>query len=169
MRFLRDRRGVALLWAAVSTPIMLLILILMVDILRWRVHAQELQSAVDAGALAGGQELYLEQWIDDKGNVYFARLYIDEQKAIQKALEVLDENLNRMRPGPSTFIVSERQAEVITPNPDDPSYQVVRVTASIQVNPLLADRIGLVPPEITRSADARPICEGPPCIGLQSP
>jgi Flp pilus assembly protein TadG len=56
MSRLRDERGVSMVLFAVVLPVVILIGVLSVDVGNWFVHKKRLQTLVDAGALAAGNE-----------------------------------------------------------------------------------------------------------------
>lgn len=146
--WLQDERGVALIWALVAIPVLLLLLVLAADIMQWEALAHELQTAVDAAALAGAQEVWIRQEIDAAGVVYSQELFLNEEEAERQAQIVLDENLSKLNP--EQVQVTAKVIEV------DSEALTVRVTVQGNVKPLLAHRLGILSPVLSRTGTAEP-------------
>jgi len=146
--WLQDERGAALIWALVAIPVLLLLLVLAADIMQWEALAHELQTAVDAAALAGAQEVWIRQEIDAAGVVYSQELFLNEEEAERQAQIVLDENLSKLNP--EQVQVTAKVIEV------DSEALTVRVTVQGNVKPLLAHRLGILSPVLSRTGTAEP-------------
>lgn len=146
--WLQDERGAALIWALVVIPVLLLLLVLAADIMQWQALSHELQTAVDAAALAGAQEVWIRQEIDAAGVVYSQELFLNEEEARRQAQQVLDANLSKLNP--EQFQPTAKVIEV------DSEALTVRVTVQGDVKPLLAHRLGLLSPVLSRTGTAEP-------------
>lgn len=148
----RSEGGAVLAWMTVFLPALLALLVLAAEVLNWQALAHELQTAADAAALAGAQEVFVRQEVDSVGQVWSEQVYLNEQAAHQQASAVLDANLRRVMDR-GLLTVSDREIEV------DPNSLEVRVAVTGQVRALLADRFGIRPSVIRRQGTASPAVE----------
>ncbi len=136
---------------AVVLPVLLLLLVLAADVVRWQQISLAVQTATDAAALAGAQEVWVHREIDAGGGVWSQTLYLNEDSARQQAQDVLLRNLRRIEARIGSVTIVRTAAHIDAPN------MTVRVEASVTPGAFLAGRFGLVPPQISRVAEARPV------------
>lgn len=144
--------GAVLAWMTIFLPALLALAVLAAEVLNWQALAHELQTAADAAALAGAQEVFVRQEVDSFGQVWSEQVYLNEQAAQQQASAVLDANLQRVMDR-GLLTVTDREIAV------DSDTLEVRVAVTGQVRVLLADRFGIRPSVIRRQAAASPVVE----------
>lgn len=139
-----------LVWTAAVLPAIMGLLVLSAEVFNWYAVSHELQTAVDAAALAGAREVYIRQEVDAAGEVWTEQVYMDAGSAREKAAELLSANLARVTSA-GLLSVTDQQIDV------DPDGLTVRVEVTAQVRMLLADRFGLRPASIVRMGTATPV------------
>lgn len=144
------QQGSVLGLLAIFLSVLLLLLAFAADLLRWQVAGHALQSAVDAAALAGAQEVWVRREVDASGKVWSEVTHLNVDEARQKATAVLDQNLSRIQSMVGTLTIVQK--EVL---PDQVQMKV-RVRVVAVPTAYLITRFGLVPPQIERWAEAEP-------------
>lgn len=137
-----------LIWAAATMPLLITLAVLAAEVLNWQVIAHELQTAVDAAALAGAHEVWVRQEVDSTGQVWSETLYLNEEEARHHALAVLAANLERVS---RLVAVTEERVDI------DAAEMVVAVTVEGRFRTLFAGRFQLWPGTITRTGAASPV------------
>lgn len=133
-RLRHDEAGAMQAIAAAGLLVLLVIAALLLDYGRFWIYSTQLQTSVDAAALAGASQMWVTQEVDGLGTVYSSTVFIDQFQAEQEARRVLDDNLQNMELARQGLTVVSKDVMVNGPQ--------VTVTAVIEARGLIAGMFG---------------------------
>lgn len=133
-RFRRDEAGAIQVVTAAGLLVLLVIAALLLDYGRFWIYSAQLQTAVDAAALAGASQMWVVQEVDGLGTVYSSEVFIDQFQAEQEARRVLDDNIQNMELARQGLTVVTKDVTVNGPQ--------VTVTAVVEAKGLIVGMFG---------------------------